>query len=117
MDVAADVDRDPVQPRRELPPRIEAVEVAEDTQENLLRGVAGILEVAEQRPGGSQDAPLVCGHELLERLAIAGAGPFDDAAQVGVRAVLASFRLKPHDGFQSCIRAHSPSRSRHPFTC
>jgi hypothetical protein len=66
LNVAANVDRDAVQPRREFTPILEAMEVLVQPQKNLLCGILGVLQVTQQSETGGQDLPLMKQDNLLK---------------------------------------------------
>ena len=71
--VVAEVDRHPVQPRLVVALQFHLSQAPIEPQEHLLRGVLGILDVAEQPQRGHQHQALVLPHDRLERGQIARA--------------------------------------------
>jgi hypothetical protein len=101
------VDDDPVQPRVELRPRLEAVNRLERAHERVLHGVLRVGVVSEQ-PAGHREQPAAIGaDDELERRVVAALQARDEVG-IGLWVVWRGHRdgateSRPlhHDGFQS----------------
>ena len=84
--VAARIDDEPVQPRRELRLAAELAEPDAELRERLLRGVARVLGVAQQMAREPLDARRVASAQRLERggVAVLRAGDEDRVAEARV---------------------------------
>jgi hypothetical protein len=71
------VERDPVEPRRELCARLEAIQSAPRPQEHLLGDILGIARLEPEAPQGAVHAVGVAHDDLLERVLITGPSPLD----------------------------------------
>ncbi|HET8550766.1 MAG TPA: hypothetical protein VFL57_22315, partial [Bryobacteraceae bacterium] len=70
QNVVRAVHGDTVQPRAELPRLIDFTEVAVKLQQNLLRDIRGIINVANQAPRHPEYGPFMQAYNLLESIEI-----------------------------------------------
>src|SRR4029453_10910592 len=78
------VDDDAVEPRAEAAPSLERRQPGERLDQDLLRGILGVLRVIEHTDSDVIDPGLVAADQILEGLAIAGLDPDDERAVVVV---------------------------------
>jgi len=78
QDVVAGVDGDPVHPRGERRVAAELGELAEHRQERVLRGISGIVAIAEDPESDVEDARLMAFDEHGERSLVSGEVPADE---------------------------------------
>ena len=105
--VFAEVDRDSVDPRRELRLPAERADRLEDLDEDLLREVLRLGPVAEHPQDEREDAPLVGPHERVERSLVARHEPLDEP-----RLVLARLAGRHRDRRAAARRPIVPDPSR-----
>ena len=120
--VAAEVERDPVQPRRELRLALEAAERAERAQECLLADVSRVLFAADRPVGEGEDRPLPPLDELVEALGVATdragdeflVGEADENGNVLQEVLRIAWRRADGRGLnRSCeLRRRRPGKSR-----
>ena len=77
------VDHDAVEPGAEAAAPLERREPGQGFEEDLLRRVLGVLRVVEHADRDVVDPSLMPPDEVLERLAIAGAGARDEGEVLG----------------------------------
>ena len=77
MQVVADVHGDTIEPAGEVAGGFDPAEIAVELQEDFLRSVLRIREVAEQAQCGDKHKPLVLPDDLLESGTVALFGRFD----------------------------------------
>ena len=80
------VERDPVEPSRELRAFLESRQAAPGAQEHLLRHLVGLVRVEPKPPQRAVDAVGVDHDELRERVLVAGARPPNQLMLGGRRA-------------------------------
>ena len=94
------VDGDPVEPRSEAAPPLERGQPGEGLDQDLLRGVLGVLRLREHAEGKVVDPGLVAAHELFARVGHGHrsgreAGTASDAARGASRRPPAAPEHKP----------------------
>jgi len=104
--VAADVDRDAIEPRRGEPSRLEAIEVAVEPQEDLLRRILGVFQMPEKALGGVQDLAFMNLQKPVEGADFARPRPRHEVCHlVGLRS-RSLFRWSV-EGDDSCFAFHA----------
>jgi hypothetical protein len=94
--VAAEVERDAVEPRRELRLALEAGQRPESTQEGFLDDVPGVLVPADDPVGQGINRPFPSKDELIEAIRIARDRP-------GHELFVRPRHLREHPGFSRLI--------------
>src|SRR6185295_1753500 len=65
--IAANIDHDSIQPRREILIGAKPSNIFVHAQEDFLCGIASVLRVPQHSPRGGDDSPLMMFNDLLER--------------------------------------------------
>ena len=104
-DVAARVERQPVEPRRERRLAAELADLHAELRERVLRRVARILGVPEDMRGETRDTRLVARAQRLEGEWVSVLGAFHENGIA--QSVVRELRLGPQCGTDSTPRAQS----------